>query len=65
MIVSYTLYISEPSSRNLDMKVDPQEVEWRRNEDLHRIDGHMQALVEDLSELLPEGYTVESVKEIP
>lgn len=65
MSVVYTLYITEPPSRNLDRKVDPDEAEWQANEDLHRIDGHMKALVEDLADLLPAGYTIETVKEYP
>lgn len=65
MSVAYTLYITEPPSRFLAEKIDPEETEWQRLEDLHRIDGHVQALVEDLTELLPPGYTIEIVKELP
>lgn len=65
MSVAYTLYITEPPSRNLDERVDPEETQWRRLEDLHRIDATVQSLVEDLSELLPAGYTIETVKEMP
>ena len=64
MSVAYTLYITEPPSRNLDERVDPDETQWRRTEDLHKIDGIVQSLVEDLSELLPTGYTIETVKEM-
>lgn len=63
MGVSYTLYIHDPPSRNLYMRVDPEGTEWRRLEDLHRIDGHVRSLVEDLAELLPAGYSVDLVKE--
>ena len=65
MSVAYTLYINEPASRFLDEKVDPEEAEWRRLEDLHRIDAVVQSLVEDLGQLLPDGYTLETVKELP
>lgn len=65
MSVAYTLYITEPPSRNLDERVDPEETEWRRLEDLAQIDAHVRSLVEDLSELVPAGYTIETVKELP
>jgi hypothetical protein len=65
MSVAYTLYINEPASRFLDEKVDAEETEWRRLEDLHKIDAVVQSLVEDLGQLLPDGYTLETVKELP
>lgn len=61
--VSYTLYIREPVSRNLDEKVDPEATELRRLEDANKIDYLMQSVVEDLQDLLPQGYTVEYTKE--
>lgn len=65
MSIVYSIYITEPLSRNLDERVDPDETQWQRLEDLHRIDGHMQSLIEDLTDLLPPGYTIESTKETP
>ena len=65
MSVAYTLYITEPPSRNLDERVDPEETKWLRQEDLHRIHAHFVSLVEDLEDLLPPGYTIELVKEMP
>lgn len=65
MSVAYTLYINEPTSRNLELRVDPEEVEWRRIEELHQIDYHLRTLVDDLGQLLPEGYTIQLAKELP
>lgn len=65
MSVAYTIYITESESRNLDEKVDAEAVEMVRREDLHKIDYLMQSAVEDLADLLPAGYTIETVKETP
>lgn len=65
MSVAYTLYIGEPRSRFLAEKVDPEEVERVRIEDLHTIDNLMHSLREDLADLLPPGYTVELSRELP
>jgi hypothetical protein len=61
MSVAYTLYLTEPS-RNLE--TDPDEAEWRQLEDLHKIDNIVRALAEDIIDLLPAGWTLETVKEI-
>ena len=63
MSVAYTLYLTEPS-RNLDRKVDPDEAEWQQLEELHKIDNVVRALAEDIIDLLPAGWTLETVKEI-
>lgn len=63
MSVSYSLYLSEPPSRILDERVDPEAVEEQRLRELHRIDYLMRSLAEDLQDLLPEGYKVAVVKE--
>lgn len=63
MNVAYTLYINEPSSRNLDEKVDPEAAEQARLRDLHRIDYLIHSAVEDLSDLLPPGYTIQTARE--
>ena len=65
MSVSYTLYLNEPSSRNLEERVDPESAEANRRHELHRIDYLMQSLVEDLQDLLPPGYTITTTKEVP
>lgn len=65
MTVSYTVYLVEPPSRFLDERVDPEAAERARLEALHRIDYLMQSLVEDLADLLPAGYTIETTKEVP
>lgn len=65
MSVAYTLYLNEPSSRNLDERVDPEAARVARLSDLHKIDYLVQSLVEDLQDLLPAGYTVTTSKEVP
>lgn len=62
--IAYTLYITEPKSRNLDMRVSPDETEWRRLEEFHTIDALVHSLREDLADLLPAGYTIELTKEV-
>lgn len=61
-MISYTLYITEPPSRNLEEKADPEAAERARFEDMHKIDYLVKSMVEDLSDLLP-GYTIETAKE--
>lgn len=61
-MISYSLYITEPPSRNLEEKVDPEATEAARVEDMHKIDYLMRSMVEDLSDLLP-GWTIELSKE--
>lgn len=63
MSIVYSLYIREPSSRNLEEKIHPHETQWRRLEELHKIDALVGNLIEDLADLLPAGYTIESSKE--
>lgn len=65
MSVAYTLYITEPPSRNLEEKVDPELAEMNRLRDLHRIDYLMQSMVEDLADLLPAGYSIQTARETP
>jgi len=61
--VSYSIYLSEPPSRNLDERVNPEAVEEQRLRELHRIDYLVNSLVDDLRDLTPAGYSVELVKE--
>jgi hypothetical protein len=61
--VAYTLYVNEPPSRNLEERVSPEVVEEARLRELHRIDYLMHSLLEDLTDLLPAGYSVSMSKE--
>jgi len=64
-MISYSLYLEEPPSRNLEEKVDPEAAELARLRELHRIDYLMNSMVEDLQDLLPAGWQITMAKEAP